>query len=115
PLEDLGGGLRPRRSDEDGGFAVTADQVGKPGLDATVEVADRVPLLGPAGDLRIVSRQRLNFPVGAKALGILQPHAFRTLEEHEMTERALPKGDQGELDIRRVPAREDREVWPLEM
>src|SRR2546423_932471 len=32
-----------------------------------------------------------------------------------MAERPLPEGDQGDLDIRWIPARQDREIGPLEM
>src|SRR2546429_760923 len=115
PLEDLGRRLRCGRPDEDGGLAIAIDQVGEPGLDAPVEVADGVPLLGARRDLRFVDREGLHRSDRAKAFRISQRHAFGTLQEHEVAERPLPEGDQGDLDIRWIPAREDREIGPLEM
>ncbi len=51
-----------------------------------------------------VDRQRLHRSDRAEALGIVERHALRTLEVHEVAEGALPEGDQRDLDIRRIPA-----------
>ena len=51
----------------------------------------------------------------AKALGIAQRHSLWALEEHEVPQCPLAKRHQGDLDVRRIPAGQDREVGPLEM
>src|SRR5713101_10010495 len=51
----------------------------------------------------------------AEALGIAQRHALGALEEHEVPQRPLAKRQQGDLDVRGIPAVQDREVGPLEM
>ena len=70
PLEDLGRRLSLGRPNEDGGLPMAVDQVGDPSLDAAVEVADGVPLLGARRDLGIVDGQRLHWPHGTKTFRI---------------------------------------------
>src|SRR4029077_21135967 len=73
-LEDLSRRLRLWRSDEDVCLAITVDEVGESSLDAAVEMADRVPFLGTAGDLGFVVREGAHVPDRAEALGIAQRH-----------------------------------------
>ena len=115
PLEDLRRCLRLRRSDEDIRLTVAIDEMGESPLDAAIEMANRVPFLGTARDLRIVVREWSQVTDGAKAFGIVQRHPLGALQEHEVPERALPERHQRDLDVGRIPAGQDGEVGPLEM
>src|SRR5207245_11530233 len=114
PLEDLGRRLRVRRPDEDVRLAVAVDEVGESPLDAAVEMTDRVPLLGTAGQLRIVVGWRPHMTDPAKALGIAQRHSLCALEEHEMPQCPLAKQHSTELYVRRIAPGNQRDVAPPE-
>jgi hypothetical protein len=79
PFEDAGDRLRARRPDEDCVFAVAGAQLRQAGLDPSVEVADRLPVLRDGDERGVTDRQRPGVPVRLEPCRILQRPALRPL------------------------------------
>ena len=103
PAEVLLGRLGVRRPDEQALGAKPAGEVLEAGLDRPVELADRVELLQMRDDLvALVVGQRDRLLDRLEALGILDVHPLRPLEEREVAKRGLAEGQQLDPDAGRI-------------
>ncbi len=111
PPEMLRGGLRARGPDEQALRAEPLVQVLEARLDGPVELADGVELLQVGDDLVVlVVRQRDGLRDRLEALGILDVHPVRPLEEGEVAEGGLAERHQLDPDAGRVRVGGHRKV-----
>ena len=111
PAEVGLGGLRPRRADEQPLLPVLLRQARDPGLDGPVQVPHGGEVLAARDDLAVLHGRG-----GAAERGhpgrVLDVHALRALEEHEMAQRRLAERQQRQVHAGRVVAGGLREVRP---
>ena len=114
PLEHLGGRLGVGRPDEHPVLAVALDEPLQAVLDAAVQVTDGLVVLGDGHELVAVG-QRLGLADGGEALGVGQVHPFGAFQVDEVPQGSFLEPDQGDLHPRRIPARQDGEVRPVQV
>ena len=111
PAEVRGGCLRSWRPDEQPVLAMQLGQVRETRLDGPVQVADRREVLAAGNDVPLVHLRRRPAYRG-EASGVVQVHAFRALQEHEVPQRLLAEWQQCQLDAGRVVRSRSGQVRP---
>jgi hypothetical protein len=101
---------RPR-ADEQPALAVLVRQVRDAGLDGPVQVPDRGEVLAARDDLACLHRGQ-RAAEGGHPVGVLEVHALRALEEHEVAQRLFAERHQGQVHARGVMAGGVGEVRP---
>ena len=111
PAEVGLGGLRPGRADEQRRLAVLLGQVRDAGLDRPVQVPHSREILAARDDLAVLHGRR-GAAVRDHPGGVLDVHALRAFEVHEVPQRLVAERHQRQVHAGRVVAGGLREVRP---